>query len=116
MSHTGPSLTARINERKAGRRVAATIAELIDTGKLSRTALEALVEELSVQLLPPLAEATANDAARLREVQSHVLGFGKHQGQSLDQIELSYLTWLCDSSRHEYEILRDYIRLCGRVE
>ena len=46
---------------------------------------------------------------KLKDLRNHTLGFGKHEGERLDDIPLSYLEYLYESGKELQEMLKFYL-------
>lgn len=99
-----PSLRESITENMKGRQVAATLM------KLAQEEAAALGDKAQLRFWECLADGaghfipTEDKDAVMTDVEAARFGktpidFGRHEGEQIDQVPLSYLAWLADTQR-----------------
>lgn len=101
---------ARIKHRIAGRQMAIDMLDLEDTSKWSREFREAFAEYVSSIFIEPEPESANRKEPPIEQLREISMPFGKHAGETLRNVPLSYLEWLVRENEEFYGQLRAYLR------
>lgn len=106
--------TERLKNRVDGRRAAREIRALVESDNPDFA--DAFLEEMRLLLKPDAVKQETTDRQRkLSELKFHVLNFGVHAGQCLDDMPRDYLEWLLGVSEETVGIISQYLQLTAET-
>ncbi len=106
----------RVKSRIAGRKMAKDLLEFLNESQLTdQHYMAGLIQEIarsSGMLLEAKREPSkqSGDSLSFEQLRTMEIPFGQYHGQTLDEVPLNYLDWLCQEQEQFLSFLHPYLK------